>query len=449
MLIDIVTKGATDRSVVLRIIDSTDGTPETGVVFNTSGIDMWYRREGAAVVSITEVTLAALTTAHTDGGFLAVSHGYYRLDLPDAAFATGANYVDVGGTVTGMVVIGGRVRLTDFSIEVASQVVASVTGAVGSVTGAVGSVASGGITAASFAADAITAAKIAADVTTELQTGLATAANLATVAGYIDTEVAAIKAVTDKIDTAVELDGAVYRFTTNALEQAPTGGGAADGSGFTSIPWNAAWDAEVQSECADALNAYDPPTKAELDAAVAPLATAAALATVDDFIDTEVSAIKTKTDFLPSATAGAAGGLFIAGSNAATSITTALTANITGNLSGSVGSVTGAVGSVTGAVGSVTGNVTGSVGSLAAQAKADVNAEVLDVLVTDTFAESSAVPAATASLKDKIAWMATLSRNKVTQTATTQLVRNDADSGSIGTSTLSDDGTTFIRGEFS
>ncbi len=42
-----------------------------------------------------------------------------------------------------------------------------------------------------------------------------------------------------------------------------------DGDGLTSIPWNAAWDTEVESECTDALNAYDPPTKAELDAAVA------------------------------------------------------------------------------------------------------------------------------------------------------------------------------------
>lgn len=56
---------------------------------------------------------------------------------------------------------------------------------------------------------------------------------------------------------------------------------------------------------------------------------------------TNISAIKTKTDFLPSVTAGASGGLFIAGTNAATAITTALTANITGNVSGSVGSVTG------------------------------------------------------------------------------------------------------------
>lgn len=64
---------------------------------------------------------------------------------------------------------------------------------------------------------------------------------------------------------------------------------------------------------------------------------AAMITAVDDFVDTEVAAIKTKTDFLPSATAGAAGGLFIAGSNSATTV------DITGSLSGSVGSVTAAV----------------------------------------------------------------------------------------------------------
>ena len=120
----------------------------------------------------------------------------------------------------------------------------------------------------------------------------------------------------------------------------------------------------------------------------AALATQASVNTIDDFldtevaailaaVDTEVAAIKTKTDYLPSATAGAAGGLFIAGSNAATSITTALTANITGNLSGSVGSVTGAVGSVTGAVGSVTGavgSVTGNVGVVATVAANGITA---------------------------------------------------------------------------
>jgi len=97
-------------------------------------------------------------------------------------------------------------------------------------------------------------------------------------------------------------------------------------------------------------------------------------------IDTVVDAIKVKTDFLPSATAGAAGGVFIAGTNAATTITTGLTTTFTGNLTGSVGSVTGAVGSVTGAVGSVTGavgSVTGAVGSVAGNVDGNVSGTVI------------------------------------------------------------------------
>lgn len=110
-----------------------------------------------------------------------------------------------------------------------------------------------------------------------------------------------------------------------------------------------------------------------------------------------------------------------------------------------VASVSGAVGSVTGNVG---GNVTGSVGSLATQAKADVNAEMVDALAVDTYAEPASVPAATASLKDKLGWVFTLLRNKTTQTATTTTLRNDADSAAIATSTRADDGTTATKGEW-
>lgn len=60
-------------------------------------------------------------------------------------------------------------------------------------------------------------------------------------------------------------------------------------------------------------------------------------------------------------------------------------ASVQGNVTGSAASVSGAVGSVTGNVG---GNVTGSVGSLATQAKADVNAEVVEVLTVDVVADS-------------------------------------------------------------
>jgi len=109
-----IKKGSTDQSIVIRIIDSTDGTPETAVAHDTAGIDLWYRREGATKTSITEAALAALDSAHSDGGIEPIGDGYYRLDLPDAAVASGVNGVMVGGTVTGMIVIGCYIMLTDF-----------------------------------------------------------------------------------------------------------------------------------------------------------------------------------------------------------------------------------------------------------------------------------------------------------------------------------------------
>jgi len=68
----------------------------------------------------------------------------------------------------------------------------------------------------------------------------AASATLITKIDAIDTVVDAVKVVTDAIST--------------------------NGSGLSAVPWNSSWDAEVQSEVADALAAYDPPTKAEMDA---------------------------------------------------------------------------------------------------------------------------------------------------------------------------------------
>lgn len=155
---DIITKDSTDRSVTVLVIDSTTGLPETGVAYNTTGIDLWYRREGGAKVSITEATLATVDAAHADGGFIHISDGVCRLDLPDAAFATGANYVDFGGTVTDMIVVGGRVRLVDLDLE--SEVVNLGTNAPANWINAA-AIASNAFTTAKFADGVFTAAKFA------------------------------------------------------------------------------------------------------------------------------------------------------------------------------------------------------------------------------------------------------------------------------------------------
>ncbi len=278
---------------------------------------------------------------------------------------------------------------------------------------------SGAITASAIAADAIGASELAADAITEIQSGLATAASVAAlnnlsaaqVNAEVDTALADIHldhllaatydpaskpgAADALLNELVESDAGVARFTANALEQAPSGGGgltaadiadavweeaisdhsgttgstaeALNAAGAAGDPWttvlpgaygaNSAGNiignnlnatvssratqtsvddvptnaelatalgtaddavlsaiaalnnlsaAQVNAEVDTALADYDAPTKAELDAAVAPLATAAALATVDTvvdtiatYLDTEVAAIKAKTDNLP------------------------------------------------------------------------------------------------------------------------------------------------------
>ena len=86
----------------------------------------------------------------------------------------------------------------------------------------------------------------------------------------IPATIATIDTVVDAIlvDTGTTLDGKINTIDTvvdSILVDTAVIGAA--GAGLTGVPWNAAWDAEVQSECADALTAYDPPTKTELDSA--------------------------------------------------------------------------------------------------------------------------------------------------------------------------------------
>jgi hypothetical protein len=231
-----------------------------------------------------------------------------------------------------------------------NNVIPTVTNVSNNVNAAVVSIGNNAITAASIAADAFTAAKFAADVSAEIadavwdeaiaghlsagSTGLALnsagsagdpwatalpGAYGAGTAGFIigtnlDATVSSrasqtsVNTIDDFLDTEV---AAILAAVDTEVAAIITTLGVA-GAGLTAIPWNAAWDAEVQSEVADALVAYDPPTEAEMNArtlAAASYATAANQATIAAFLDTEIAAIlaavdteigdiKTKTDQL-------------------------------------------------------------------------------------------------------------------------------------------------------
>lgn len=80
---------------------------------------------------------------------------------------------------------------------------------------------------------------------------------------------------------------------------------------------------------------------------------------------------------------------------------------------------------------------------------AQVNAELLDVLSVDTFAELSAPPSASSSLKDKLVYLFMWARNKATQTTTERKLYADDGTTVVSTESVSDTGGTFTKGEAS
>jgi len=79
---------------------------------------------------------------------------------------------------------------------------------------------------------------------------------------------------------------------------------------------------------------------------------------------------------------------------------------------------------------------------------ANVNAEVVDALNGDTYAEPpQGAPAETATLAAKISYLYKAFRNRLTQTATTLSIYNDAGAVVDQKATVSDNGITYTRGE--
>ncbi|QDV40874.1 hypothetical protein Enr13x_07100 [Stieleria neptunia] len=100
-----VTHGSADQSVYLQFLD-TDGLALNPVPTSAStGIEIWYRRQGGLKVTLALSDLSAVDDAHSDGGMLHISDGIVRVDVPDAAFAAGASEVLFGGSIDGGVVV--------------------------------------------------------------------------------------------------------------------------------------------------------------------------------------------------------------------------------------------------------------------------------------------------------------------------------------------------------
>ena len=92
----------TDVSIPFRLL-STAAAAVTGKTATNLTLSYW--RQGGTRTAITASDLAAVNSAHSDGGVKEVDNtnmpGLYRLDLPDAAVSSGADWVCISVVCSG------------------------------------------------------------------------------------------------------------------------------------------------------------------------------------------------------------------------------------------------------------------------------------------------------------------------------------------------------------
>lgn len=420
-------------------------------------------------------------------------------------------------------------NLSATNIDV-DQVVASVSG---NVVGSVGSVAAGGITASSIATDAIDADALAADAVTEIQSGLATAANQTTILNRlgtftgtgVNTILGFFQALMRSDATTPSDLGGTYDDATDSLQalrdNVGTNGAAlvlaktTNITGFNDLDAagvraavglasanldtqlgdlptaaenaDAVWD-EILSghlgagSTGEALNAAgaagDPWTTAlpgaygagsagniignNLNATVSSRATQTSVDTIDTNVDSiladtgtdgVVVAAGSKTGYtLSAAGVQAIWDALTSALTTAGSIGKLLADNVNATISSRSSHSAADVWSVATRVLTAGTNIvlakgTGVTGFNDLSA-AQVNAEVVDALATDTYAEpGQGAPAATATLATKIGFIYKSFRNRKTQDATTLKLYGDDGTTVDQKATISDDGTVYTHGE--
>lgn len=247
-----VPSASVDRKIGFVAVDATDlKTRETGL----SSFTVVYSLDGATDVTMTTPTITEPDTSTMPGcywllldesGMTTLASGHdteelmvhitqasmnpvtrvieiYRPKFTEGQSATMANSaVDadlerVAGATTDVAALATNVAaiLVDTGTTLDGRLPAALVG--GRMDSSVGAMAANVLTATAINPDAITAAKVAADVTTEIQSGLATAASITSLDSKIGTpagasvsaDVAAVKVDTAAIlvDTGTTLDG--------------------------------------------------------------------------------------------------------------------------------------------------------------------------------------------------------------------------------------------------
>ena len=200
-----ITKGATSVSLLLFIQDSASlvGAGKTGLAYNTASLTAYYARPRSTPVAITLAT-QTVTGSYSSGGFVELDStnmpGWYRLDVPDAALASGVDSVGVHlKGASGMAPLPLELGLVAFNPQSATDLGLSSISAIKAKTDNLPASPANEATLTTIAGYIDTEVSAIKAKTDLIPASPATEGTLATISSYIDTEVAAIKAQTDQL----------------------------------------------------------------------------------------------------------------------------------------------------------------------------------------------------------------------------------------------------------
>jgi hypothetical protein len=113
-----------DVTAEVFAVDALTGQPITGLTYGD--IVARFIRSRAASVAIATAPLASPDAAHVDGGFIeidaAACPGWYRFDVPDAAFSGGARGVTVTLLAAGALISPFRVEIVATAGDIGAEV---------------------------------------------------------------------------------------------------------------------------------------------------------------------------------------------------------------------------------------------------------------------------------------------------------------------------------------
>lgn len=114
-----VKAGSVDVSHTIVLRKTTDSTETTGKA--ASDMTLSYLRQGGTRTGVAATDLAAVNSAHSDGGVKEVDStnmpGSYRVDWPDAAFAAAADWVQLTVKVSGSFVFNERLAIASHVLD--------------------------------------------------------------------------------------------------------------------------------------------------------------------------------------------------------------------------------------------------------------------------------------------------------------------------------------------